>query len=415
MHDLRDYLHLNERDYLKPLIDLISCKTEVIGHGIDGGFEINGQNYLEKLFLTMGASNVKKSDLQEIDIQKSVEKYSEGNLGHNYDRRYNLYAHFKSHSNKTLMFNGHIDTMPPGNIEKWTIPPYKGTIVNDRIYGLGSCDMKAGLMSSIMAVKLLQDCGYDLPCNIVFTSVVDEEGGGNGSIQAVMDGETADGVIVCEPTSGDLVIATMGFLFFRVSIEGLGIHSGNKSFGVNAIEKSLKIVKSLEDLESQWHQDKSIHLLPAASINIGTIKGGTAASTVADRCIMEIGVHYHIGMQRRDVIESVLGAINVDDSWLKDHPPVINIYQSGESFFMDTESSLVRTFCKSFKKVTQKDISFVGSPAGCDSRIWKNLANCPTIQFGPGNLEQCHSIDEYVSLKSYLESILVYAQVILDF
>ena len=61
-----------------------------------------------------------------------------------------------------------------------------------------------------------------------------------------------------------------------------------------------------------------------------------------------------------------------------------------------------------------RDIKIVGSPSGCDSRLWRNIAGCPTIQFGPGNLSECHSVDEWVSVEAYLQSILVYANTILE-
>jgi acetylornithine deacetylase len=102
------------------------------------------------------------------------------------------------------------------------------------------------------------------------------------------------------------------------------------------------------------------------------------------------------------------------DEWLMNHKPKISIYQAGGPFEMDLDHPIVSVFKNSFQTATGKEPVINGVPIGCDSRVWKNIANCPTLQYGPGNLGQCHSINEYIDLKSYLEAILIYAQLILD-
>ena len=82
---------------------------------------------------------------------------------------------------------------------------------------------------------------------------------------------------------------------------------------------------------------------------------------------------------------------------------------------MEEADPFVESFKRAYRAARGKDVKVVGSPAGCDSRLWKNIAGCPTIQFGPGNLSECHGIDEWISIESYLQSILIYAELILDF
>ncbi len=76
-------------------------------------------------------------------------EHKEGNEGHNYDDRYNVYATFKGGNGKTLMFNGHMDTMPHGDISLWTSTPLKPEIRDGKMYGLGTTDMKSGLMAGL--------------------------------------------------------------------------------------------------------------------------------------------------------------------------------------------------------------------------------------------------------------------------
>lgn len=418
MEDLKQVLEKHKEEYLQYLKNLISIDTHDLGHGIEGGLEKEGQEYIISLFEKLGADHIKRDYLKDEVIQKSMKVWGEGNEGHNYDDRYNVYGTFLGKGGRSLMFNGHIDTMPAGELEKWKMPPHQPKIQDGRIYGLGSADMKGGLMASVMAVKLLQDAGVELPGDVTITSVCDEEGGGNGSIVAAMNGTTADGVVVCEGTSDELILAHMGFVFFDIGIKGKASHSGSKWLGVSAIEKMIKIIQSLEELEHQWLLTYKHSLLPGPNLNVGVIEGGTAGSTVAGECSIKVCVHYLPKLMNREQVEKevkeVIALTSKGDSWLKEHPPTIKVYQAGGAFEMEETTSFVESFKQAYHMQKGYEPVIVGSPAGCDSRIWRNIAGCKTIQFGPGNLEQCHAPNEYITVGAYMESILIYAQFILE-
>lgn len=415
---LRETLEKNKEEYIKYLSDLIAIDTQVIGHGIGGGLEKKAQEYMKELFQSLGADEITEDPMKEEVIEDSLEKHHEGNRGHNYEGRFNLYGHFKGKSRKTLMFNGHIDTMPPGELSQWNTEPHTPVIIENKLYGLGAADMKSGLMAATLAVKLIKDAGMELPVEVIISSVCDEEGGGNGSILAAMNGLKADGVVVCEPTNDELILAHMGFVFFKVDIKGKANHSGGKWLGVSAIDKAIKIINELNEVEHRWLLTYKHPLLPAPNLNVGVINGGTAGSTVPGECSFSTCIHYLPQvMTMEQVISEFEGAVNRiadSDLWLKEHRPSITMYQSGGAFEMEENHDFVNTFKKSYEAVNNKAVKVVGSPAGCDSRIWKNVAGCPTIQFGPGALEQCHSVNEYVSIEQYLNAILIYAQMIMN-
>ncbi|GHV77624.1 acetylornithine deacetylase [Spirochaetia bacterium] len=411
-------LNAHRDAYIRPLAELAQIDTHDIGHGIEGGLEAKGQEYLRELFKKMDPRSISAENLTEGVIQKAIARYQEGNPGHDYTNRYNLYAQFKGGGPKSIMFNGHMDTMSPGDESAWTVPPYGAVIRNGKMYGLGVCDMKAGLMASIMAVQLLKDAGIPLPCTVTISSVCDEEGGGNGSIVAAMGGQKADAVVVCEPTQGELLIAHMGFIFFHVEVEGIAVHSGRKTDGVNAIDKAVRIIHALNDLEHDWLLRYKHPLLPPPSGNVGVIGGGKAGSTVPDYCSFKTCVHYHPGTMSRDqVIADYRRAIDLccdGDAFLRDHRPRVSIYQSGGPFEMEAGHPLVSSFKAAWNTVFDTPLCITGSASGCDSRIWRGIADCPTIQYGPGALQQCHAVDEYVDIEEYLQAIRVYAHLILE-
>jgi len=407
----------NQQKYIDRLLKLVSIDTHDIGHGIEGGLEAAGQDYMADLYRELGAREVIKDDLKEESIIKCKELYREGNLGHNYDNRYNVYATFPGKSDRSILFNGHIDHMPAENEEHWSIPPLTPQVVDNRITGLGVADMKAGLMASTLAVELLKDAGIELPVTVKYASVCDEEGGGNGSLCAAMSGVKADAVVVCEPTNYKLIAAHMGWVFFQVEVEGVAVHSGLKLSGVNAIEKAGKIMNAINELEHRWLLEYKHPLLPPPSSNVGVISGGEAGSTIPDYCCFKTCVHYLPGLMNYDQVvkeytHAILKCCEGDD-WLSEHQPKIMIYQTGNPFEMDLAHPFVQSFKEAYKNAVGQDVKIAGSPAGCDSRTWYNIAKCPTLQYGPGSLEQCHTANEFVAVEQYLDAIKIYANLIL--
>ena len=418
MRELDEVLKENQEVYIEALKRLLAIDTHDIGHGIQGGLEREGQEYLAELLTSMGAEVI-RDPMREETIRECFERYQEGNLGHNQENRFNVYGTFKGKAGgRSLLFNGHMDVMPADEAEGWTSPPFQPEIRDGRLYGRGAADMKAGLMASAMAVRLLKDAGCELPGDVIITSVCDEEGGGNGSMQAVMSGLRADGAVNCEPTDDKLILAHMGWVFFKVDFEGKACHSGEKKNGVSAIEKAVKVMGALNEMEHTWLLTYKHALLPAPSLNIGVISGGEAGSTVAGECSFSTCVHYLPGLMDqaqvvREFTETVERAAK-SDPWLESHPPVISIYQTGKGFEMEEAHPLVDTMKRVYGEIKGMDIRVCGSPFGCDSRLWRNIAGIPVIQFGPGRGFECHAVDEWVSVESYLEAILIYAKLILE-
>ncbi|AKL94824.1 acetylornithine deacetylase ArgE [Clostridium aceticum] len=414
---LKETLQINRDKYIGWLKHLISINTEVIGHGIKGGREKNGQEYIEGLLKSLGAV-IERDQLDEERILKGVSCYQEGNLGHDYRDRFNVYGRFDGiEDGNTLLFNGHVDTMPPGDLQDWDINPWEPEIKDGLLYGLGAADMKAGLMASIAAYDLIKEAGINLKGKVLINSVVDEEGGGNGTLTSMLYGNQADGAVVCEPTGNKIIIAHMGFVFFDIKTQGLAVHSGNKWRGVSAIEKMMKIINGLDELEEDWKTQYTNPLLPLPNLNVGEIHGGSAGSTVASSCSIKICVHYLPEVMSYDsVVEEItekINSISDQDTWLKEHRPTWEIYQAGGGFQIAQEHHFVQTALKAFQNISETLIA--GSPAGNDARLIHNIGKIPTIIAGPGNLEQCHAVNEYVSVDMYINYILKYAKLILDF
>lgn len=414
---LQKVLEAHKEKYLKIFTDLVSIDTQTIGHGIGGGKEIAGQVYLEKLLRDMGAE-IQKDPILEETIQEGLLRFHEGNPGHNNKDRYNLIATFPGPAEKrSLLFNGHMDTMPAGELEQWDTPPLKATEKDGKYYGLGTSDMKAGLAAAICSVKLLQDAGIQLPGTVRIVSVVDEEGGGNGSLSATLHGYNADAAVICEPTDCNITTANMGFVFFSVKVTGVSLHSGMKWLGVNAIEKAIYLMGALDELEQRWGEKYHHPELPSPSINVGVIQGGTAGSAVPGSCEFKLCLHYIPGlMEHETVCQEVVQAIMErakQDKWLQENPPELAIYQQGGGFEIDRQSPFVQCVRMSAEKgMGWANLNVAAT--GNDARYYQHIAGIPTVIFGPGHAGKGHRPNEYIEIKNFYQCILAYANLILD-
>jgi acetylornithine deacetylase len=101
------------------------------------------------------------------------------------------------------------------------------------------------------------------------------------------------------------------------------------------------------------------------------------------------------------------------DAWLRDHPPKLEVYQCGGAFEMDTGHPFVSAASDCMSAVKGYTPELYGSPAGNDARLLRNIGGMPTVVAGPGRMEQCHSIDEYVDVRDFLDFIEIYALLIM--
>ncbi len=417
--DFKQTIEQNRAKYIEFLSSLVKFDTSVIRHGEDGQ-EGPAQAWLADYLTRMGGD----VDLFEPDNER-MSAYSGHNKGHSYKNRPNLVAVIKgSGGGKSLILNGHMDTMPSGDLKQWNTDPWTLTEKDGRLYGLGADDMKGGLSALVLAVELVLQSGFRPRGDIIIQSVVDEEGGGNGTLACVDRGYRADGAIIAEGSMLEVFTANRGAWLAQTYVQGAPIHASLKGFGHNAIEKTVKIIQSLRELEVKWMTTKRHPLLAPPTINIGCINGGVAASTVAESCTLKFDVEYYPSeidrfgethqVDKDAIITEVEGWLNAmasGDEWLREHPIAYEWYQDCAPFETAVDHPLTQTLADAVRDVTGKRV-ISGMSAGCDARHLTNIANIPTVVCGPGTLHNAHVVNEFLPLTQFLQAIEVYANMI---
>src|ERR671920_93765 len=202
---------------------------------------------------------------------------------------------------RSILLNAHTDTVDPGDPTAWKGDPLSGNLEGDLLYGRGSCDMKGGLVTYLVALDALS---------------------------TVLRGYRADAAIITEPTRLALVPAQGGSLVFRLKIPGRSAHAAVRDEGVSALEKFVPIFENLRELEQERNGVLSHPLYDAVRnkvpINIGVVRAGNWASTVPESLVAEGRVGLIPGEEVdpfKDLVSGRISAVAERDSWLREHPP----------------------------------------------------------------------------------------------
>ncbi len=328
---------------------------------------------------------------------------------------------------RSLIYNGHVDVVPPGRSENWRHDPFSGLIDEDRIWGRGSTDMKAGVLAQAFAARALKHSGVRLRGDLILEAVVGEECMNNdiGVSATVERGYRADAAIVAEPTTGKNALAVMptspGQLWFTLTVHGKVTHAANRGQtlhptgtgeapGVSAIDKGLVILEGLRRLEQQWAFSKRHPLYRPGQFTImpGILEAGTTGVQfplfVPEQMRTEYLVWYPPDDDPDEVktqIEEHVRHIAATDDWLRDHAPGVDwrLHWPANS---PPGDEITAAMCAAQERAAE-GTSFTTPPevAGfpaVDDASWLTLAGIPAISYGPGDLAVAHADNEFVRI-----------------
>jgi acetylornithine deacetylase len=295
-----------------------------------------------------------------------------------------------------VLLNGHVDTVPATH--GWAIDPLEARITEGWMNGLGSADMKSGLVGAIAGVARAKATGK-LRGYVEIQSVPDEEtGGGTGTLACVhellTEGRIPGFAIVCEPTSVEIATSQIGSRAMYYSVHGVQAHANMKHKGVSAVEAAIELARDL----ASWANmpDRKVHpLLGPASVNIGRIEGGIGATSVAASCGMEVCFTYHPSDEALLIAETD----SLVAEWRARQSPLIGLevreLHNVQPFSTNPAFPSIKALARASGR---NEVRPRGFPAGSDGRLISRLLQCPTVIFGPGDVGRIHKVDEAVDL-----------------
>ncbi|MCX2950309.1 ArgE/DapE family deacylase [Lentzea sp. NEAU-D7] len=305
----------------------------------------------------------------------------------------------------TLILQGHVDVVPPGDLAQWQGDPFHPRVEGDVVHGRGACDMKAGVVAILATLAAIRAADVTPRGRVSVHFVVSEEDGGLGAFGTLRRGHTGDACIITEPTGGALMVANGGALTFRIEVPGQATHGSTRYAGVSAIDAYLPIHAALARLEAR--RNAGVDPLMAAytvayPLSVGTLQAGDWASSVPDLLVAEGRLGVALGedpAQARADLEACVAEACASDPWLRAHPATVTWpggqFASGRlpaghplaALVGDAHADVTRTA----RPAEQ------GAPYGSDLRLYAG-AGIPTLQYGPGDVRLAHGPQEQVSV-----------------
>ena len=337
---------------------------------------------------------------------------------------------------RTLLFNGHLDTVPAG--DGWSTNPFGAEIRDDFMYGRGATDMKAGLAAGLMALVGLKRMGCPFAGEVVFTAVGDEEYHSQyGTKWLLANGLTADMAVCCEPTNLDLCLGNRGLLMVDVVVKGKSSHGGRPNLGKNAISLATRVVRGLEQIDLAASRNDRFKD-PVGSLSVVGMHGGDRINVIPDRCVFYIDRRLMPGENSNAAIQQIEAAITSATGIVPDYGRAggaqkqpSNGLENGsgngsgngsdititpevwhEPFWLPPSHPFVSQCIAVYKARFGNEPLIEGKSAGTDASHLVSMGNIPTVIFGPGDYRESHTVDEKVQLSQLLPAVAYYTELV---
>jgi succinyl-diaminopimelate desuccinylase len=342
-----------------------------------------------------------------------IAKYTGGLLSENgfrteyidYDKnRSHLIARKGSNlENAAVVFSGHMDTVPLGELP-WSADPFSGKLIDDKIYGRGSSDMKGGIAAMVLAAIQSAEINPDISLCIILTA--GEESGCQGAVQLLSkytDPCKAKGIIIGEPTANIPAIGHKGGLYLNVIAKGKTAHSSMPHLGDNAIYKAAEGVLKVK--EYIFHE-KADPVLGIPTLNVGKFRGGINLNSVPDHAEFTMDIRTTTETDHLNLLQDLRNLLGneLTIETIVDLPAVSS----------DVKSPFVQ-MVYSVCGISFENKGFVKTmPYLTDGAVLQSaFKDGPVVILGPGQPEMAHQRDEYCYIRNIEEAVKIYKEIIL--
>jgi acetylornithine deacetylase len=309
---------------------------------------------------------------------------------------------------KTLLLNAHMDTVGIDGMQE----PFSGKVVENKIFGRGSQDMKGSLAAMITVAKAIKDNNIELEGDLLIAAVADEEYGSIGTMDLVKK-YPADAAIVTEPTGFSLVTAHRGFIWYEIETIGKAAHGSKYDVGIDANMHMGRILAELDKAEIKLHSMKPDPLVGLPSMHTSLINGGTDISTYSAKCILKVERRTVPGENEQDItneLQNIIDKLSLKDSKFK---ATVKPFFQRPQFSVSKDVKIVKTAETILNKYFDKPCKFAGAPFWTDAALLTD-AGIDTIILGPIG-DGLHEAIEWVELDSLVDLTKILTSIVVDF
>lgn len=303
-----------------------------------------------------------------------------------------------------IVLSGHFDTVPLG-AKKWSVDPFAGEVIDGKLFGRGSSDMKGGVAAMICAaMQAVKESSPKGGVRLILTA--GEELGCQGVVQLAETYNnfgSASAIIVGEPTANIPAIGHKGALFLNASATGITAHSSMPDLGDNAIYKVAHAIRKIEKFEFDAELDP---LLGLPTANVGKMRGGININSVPDYAEFSIDIRSTGKINHKKVIKKLRYELG-DEVSLE----ILVDLQAVRTDETDPFVQMAYNICK-YKYGKEKGPRAL--PYLTDGSVLQQLYNgAPTIILGPGQVEMAHQTDEYCYIDKIIQAVEIYRDIII--
>ena len=323
----------------------------------------------------------------------------------------------------TLLLEGHTDVVTEGDASEWSHPPFGGELLDGRIYGRGSADMKGGLAAAMVAAAAIKRSGARLGGRLVVGALVDEEGGMIGArhLCTTAIGRALSAAIICEPEQNELCLEQRGVVWARVTVRGRMAHGAMPEAGVNPITALGALLREAPALERRLRRlcRRSPHLRPPTvtpTVVRAPVQGVPQSNVIPSLAQATLDVRLTPGPDA----DAVAKEIDLACQHAMEACPGATVeWQPVNGFRLATRvergEPLVRAMVRGVRQATERPPRFGGVPGSTDGTILRMTLGIPIVTCGPGNRLIPHQVDEYVDVSELVDAARIYAASALNF
>ncbi|MBF0300913.1 MAG: ArgE/DapE family deacylase [Oligoflexia bacterium] len=398
---LNEYFKKNEKSITEYLLRILSDVVKEKTVNVEKG-RLNEFPYLKIPGQESLVSKIVIRELQAMNVRYEERTLVEG--------RSNVLAMYGD-ENPSLLVASHSDVVPPG--DGWTRDPFTTYVQNGLVYGRGVIDDKGPLVSSMCALKALTDLNIKLKGTFILGAIASEEYREPGEEDAGLDFLIKNKFLnpkyaIIPDVGGNMQmidVAEKGRLQLKITAIGKQAHGSTPDKGVNAVSMMSRLLLKLEELKMKYSEHK---FLDKPTLNIGIVRGGSAANIVPAKCEATLDIRYlpsqsaeGILKEIQEISKSVNGTFDFE------------IVAKSLPHEVDPANILVKSIQENAKVIMGTTPKPFGLGGGTFAKSF-NLSGIVAVGYGPGDDTAFHVADEYIEIKQLLTFAHMISAVAID-